>query len=166
MTYPVTQPRRRQQNRITWVGQARSPSFRFSLILLAVIAGFALGLLVLTIGPKLVSKWKESRWLRQAETALKQGNLHGAGDAAKQARRTNHDSLSSCQILPEATEKQHRGETVVWRAQIARLRPRDTASQLNLASAALRFGQLDAARKALESVPKENREGASYHVVA
>src|SRR5207247_11383001 len=31
---------------------------------------------------------------------------------------------------------------------------------------ALRFGQLDAARKALESVPKENRESAPYHVVA
>jgi hypothetical protein len=30
----------------------------------------------------------------------------------------------------------------------------------------LRFGQLDATRKALESVPKENRESAPYHVVA
>src|SRR4030095_16140936 len=63
-------------------------------------------------------------------------------------------------------KKKNRAETVGWRAEIARLRPRDTASQLNLASAALRFGQLDTARKALESVPKENRESASYHVVA
>ena len=148
------------------MGQARSPSFRLSLIVLAVIAGFALGLLVLSVGPKLVSKWKESRWLRQAETALKQGNFNAADDAAKQALQLNHDSLSACGILAEATEKQNRAETVVWRAEIARLRPRDTASQLNLASAALRFGQLDAARKALESVPKENRESASYHVVA
>jgi len=167
MTYPVRYPpRARQQNRIAWVGHAQSPSFRLSLILLAVIAGFALGLLVLSIGPKLVSKWKESRWLRQAETALKQGNFNAADDAAKQALQINHDSLSACEILAETTEKQNRAETVVWRAQIARLRPRDTASQLNLASAALRFGQLDAARKALESVPKENRESASYHVVA
>lgn len=167
MTYPVThQPRRRQQNRITWGGQVRSPSFRFGLIVLAVIAGFALGLLVFSVGPKLVSKWKESRWLKQAETALKQNNFNAADDAAKQALQLNHDSLSACEILAEATEKQNRAETVVWRAEIARLRPRDTASQLNLASAALRFGQLDTARKALESVPKENRESASYHVVA
>jgi len=167
MTYPVThQPRRRQQNRVAWVGHAQSPSFRLSLIVLAVIAGFALGLLVLSVGPKLVSKWKESRWLRQGETALKQGNFNAADDAAKQALQINHDSLSACEILAEATEKQNRAETVGWRAQIARLRPRDTASQLNLASAALRFGQLDTARKALESVPKENRESASYHVVA
>jgi Tfp pilus assembly protein PilF len=167
MTYPVThQPRRRQQHRVAWVGHARSPSFRLSLIVLAVIAGFAFGLLVLSVGPKLVSKWKESHWLKQAETALKQGNLNAADDAAKQALQINHDSLSACEILAEATEKQNRAETVGWRAQIARFRPRDTASQLNLASAALRFGQLDTARKALESVPKENRESASYHVVA
>ena len=148
------------------MGQARSPSFRFGLIVLAVIVGFALGLLVFSVGPKLVSKWKESRWLKQAETALKQNNFNAADDAAKQALQLNHDSLSACEILAEATEKQNRAETVVWRAEIARLRPRDTASQLNLASAALRFGQLDTARKALESVPKENRESASYHVVA
>src|SRR5690349_21999830 len=108
MTYPVTQPRRRQQNRITWVGQARSPSFRLSLIVLAVIAGFTLGLLVLSVVPKLVSKWKESRWLRQAETALKQGNFNAADAAAKQALQLNHDSLSACGILAEATEKQNR----------------------------------------------------------
>jgi Tfp pilus assembly protein PilF len=167
VTYPVThQPQRRQQNKVAWVGRARSPSFRLSLIVLAVIAGFALGLVVLTVGPKLVSKWKESRWLRQAETALKEGNFNAADDAAKQALQIDHDSVSACEILAEATEKQNRAETVGWRAEIARLRPRDTASQLNLASAALRFGQLDAARKALEGVPKENRESSSYHVVA
>src|SRR5437762_5125281 len=166
MRYPVTHPPRRQENKVARAGRTRSSPVRGSLIVLAVIAGFALGLLVLTIGPKLVSKWKESRWLRQAETALKQGNFNAADDAAKQALQINHDSLSACEILAEATEKQNRAETVVWRAQIARLRPRDTASQLNLASAALRFGQLDTARKALESVPKENRESASYHVVA
>src|SRR5438067_6111780 len=167
MTYPVThQPRRRQQNRVAWGGHTRSPSFRVGLIVLAVIAGFALGLLVLTIGPKLVSAWQESRWLREAETNLKQGNFNAANEAAREAPATSTYSRSACEILAETTEKQNRAETVVWRAQIARLRPRDTASQLNLASAALRFGQLDAARKALESVPKENREGASYHVVA
>ena len=155
---------RRQTRKRASVGQARS--VRGGLIVLAVIAGFALGLLALTVAPKLVNTWRESRWLRQAEANLKQGNFNGANDAAQQALQINHDSLPAYQILAEATEKQNRAETVVWRAEIARLRPRDIDSQLNLASAALRFGQLDAARKALESVPKENRESAPYHVVA
>jgi tetratricopeptide (TPR) repeat protein len=97
---------------------------------------------------------------------LKQGNFNAANDTARQALQINRDSLAAYQILAEATEKQNRAETVVWRTQIARLQPRDIDSQLNLASAALRFGQLDAARKALDSVPKENRESAPYHVVA
>jgi Tfp pilus assembly protein PilF len=164
MTDPVMHQFRRQINRTASVGQARP--VRGGLIVLAVIAGFALGLLVLSIGPKLVNAWRESRLLRQAETNLKQGNFNAANDAARQALQIDRDSLAAYQILAEATEKQNRAETVVWRAQIARLQPRDIDSQLNLASAALRFGQLDAARKALDSVPKENRESAPYHVVA
>ena len=164
MTDPVMHQLRRQINRTASVGQA--PPVRGGLIVLAVIAGFALGLLVLSIGPKFVSAWRESRLLRQAETNLKQGNFNAANDAARQALQIDRDSLAAYQILAEATEKQNRAETVVWRAQIARLQPRDIDSQLNLASAALRFGQLDAARQALDSVPKENRESAPYHVVA
>ncbi|PYK57744.1 MAG: hypothetical protein DME43_14065 [Verrucomicrobia bacterium] len=164
MTNLVMHQLRRQTNKTVSAAQTRS--VRGGLIILAVIAGFALGLLVLTIGPKVVNAWRESRWLRQAEANLKQGNFNGANDGAQQALQINHDSLPAYQILAEATEKQNRAETVVWRAEIARLRPRDVDSQLNLASAALRFGQLDVARKALESVPKENRESAPYHVVA
>jgi hypothetical protein len=164
MTDPVMHQLRRQTKKTASLGQTRS--VRGGLIVLAVIAGFALGLLVLTIGPKLVNTWRESRWLRQAEANLKRGDFNGANDAAQQALQINHDSLLAYRVLAEATEKQNRAETVVWRAEMARLRPRDIDSQLNLASAALRFGQLDAARKALESVPKENRETAPYHVVA
>ena len=166
MTYPATHQPRRQGNKVVRAGRTRSSSVRGGLIVLALIAGFGLGFLVLTIGPKLVSAWQESRWVRKAETNLKQANFSAASEAARQALQINRDSLSAYEILAEATEKQNRAETVGWRAQIARLRPRDTASQLNLASAALRFGQLDAARKALENIPKENRESASYHVVA
>jgi len=164
MTDPVMHLLRRQINRTASAGQARP--VRGGLIVLAVIAGFALGLLVLSIGPKFVNAWRESRLLRQAEANLKQGNFNAANDTARRALQIDPDSLAAYQILAEATEKQNRAETVVWRTQIARLQPRDIDSQLNLASAALRFGQLDAARKALDSVPKENRESAPYHVVA
>jgi predicted Zn-dependent protease len=165
MTYPVMHQLRRQQGNASTARLKSSPVRSHSLIL-AVIAGFALGLLVFAVSPKLVSAWQESRCLRQAEADLNEGNLSAAKDAAQQALKINRDSLSAYEILAETTEKQNRAETVGWRAQIARLRPRDIESQLNLASAALRFGQLGTARKALESVPQENRESASYHVVA
>ncbi len=139
---------------------------RAAMLALAVAGGFGLCLLILTTGPKLVNGWRESRWLKQAEQNLKQGNFTAADDAAQQALRIDPDSLPAFRILAEATEKQNRADTVAWRAQIARLQPRDMDSQLNLASAALRFGQLDVARKALEAVPKEHRDSAPYNVVA
>src|SRR6266550_4621212 len=109
MTDPAMHQLGRQTKRTASAGQTRS--VRGGLIVLAVIAGFALGLLVLTIGPKLVNTLRESRWLRQAEANLKQGNFNGANDAAQQALQINHDSLPAYQILAEATEKQNRAET-------------------------------------------------------
>jgi predicted Zn-dependent protease len=97
---------------------------------------------------------------------LQQQDYSGAIRSAEKALEIHRDSLAAFYILAEATEKQNRVETVAWRAQIARLVPNSLDSQLNLASAALRFGELDTARKALERVPPNDREKAAYHVVA
>jgi lipopolysaccharide biosynthesis regulator YciM len=92
--------------------------------------------------------------------------LDGAAGVAREIVLRRPDSLAAFYILAEASEKQNRPETVAWRAQIARLQPHDLDSRLNLASAALRFGQLDTARKALENVATEDHDRAAYHVVA
>lgn len=97
---------------------------------------------------------------------LAQQDFDGATRVAQEVAQNRPDSLLAFQILAEASEKQNRPETVTWRAQIARLQPRDLDSQLNLASAALRFGQIDTARSALENVAPEDRDRAAYHVVA
>src|SRR2546423_11148805 len=112
MTDPVMHQLRRQTNRLVSAGQARS--VRGGLIVLAVVAGFALGLLVLTVGPKIVNAWRESRLLRQAETNLKQGNFNCANDVARQAVQINHDSLAAYPNLAEATEEQNHAGTVGW----------------------------------------------------
>src|SRR5262249_61168135 len=44
--------------------------------------------------------------------------------------------------------------------------PNDSESQLNYASAALRFGKLDVAREALNRVAARDRDSAAFHVVA
>ena len=96
---------------------------------------------------------------------LDHNNLNEAEVSARQALAIDPNSLVAARILAETTEKQNRPETVVWRAQIARLDP-GLESELNLASAALRFGQFDLARAALERVAPEDREKAAYHIVA
>jgi len=93
-------------------------------------------------------------------------DFDGATRAAHEVLLIDHDSIAAFHILADASEKQNRAETVTWRAQIARLEPGSLDSQLNLASASLRFGRLDTARKALEMVPAAQRDRAAYHVVA
>src|ERR1043166_9269249 len=132
----------------------------------ALVAGFAVGLFLLTYGPETYSGWRERRLLNRASAMLAQQDLEGAASVAREVVIRRPDSLAAFYILAEASEKQNRPETVAWRAQIARLQPHDLESRLNLASAALRFGQLDTARKALETVALEDRERASYQVVA
>jgi len=132
----------------------------------ALVLGFALGLFLLTYGPETYSGWKEKRLLKRASAMLAQQDYEGADRAAREVVQKRPDSLTAFYILAEASEKQHQPDTVTWRWQIARLRPKDLDSQLNLASAALRFGQLDVARRALENVAPADRDRAAYHVVA
>ncbi len=132
----------------------------------ALVLGFALGLFLFIYGPEAYRGWRETRLLKRASAMLTQQDFDGATRAANEIVQSRPDSLSALYILAEASEKQNQPETVAWRAQIARRQPQDLDSQLNLASAALRFGQLDTARKALENVAPADRDRAPYHVVA
>jgi len=132
----------------------------------ALLVGFTVGMILLTYGPEAYNGWREARLLKRASAMLAQQDFDGATQAAREIVQRRPDSLSAFHILAEASEKQNRPETVAWRAQIARLQPQDLDSQLNLASAALRFGQLDTARNALEQVAPGERDRAPYHVVA
>jgi predicted Zn-dependent protease len=125
-----------------------------------------LSVVLFTYGQKAYRGWRETRLLKHAIAMLAQKNYPAATTAAHEMLELHPDSLSAYQILAEATEKENLEETVAWRAQIARLLPSSTESKLNLASAALRFGQLDLARKALKNIPPDQRGRAAYHVIA
>jgi hypothetical protein len=141
--------------------QVRSAIF----ISLVIVIGFGVGLFAFTSLRKGWNRWRESRLLQQASDFLERGNLDESEKIAHNALLLDPNSATACRILAEATEKQNRNETVAWRARIAQLDPR-LDSQLNLASAALRFGQLDVARAALQGVVPQDRDRAAFHVVA
>ena len=132
----------------------------------SVASGFLLAFFFLTYAPRAYSSWRESRLTDRANEMMEKGDLDGAAQAAQQMLQFRPDSVAAFHILADATEKQHKPETVAWRAQIARVLPRSLDAHLNLASAALRFGQLDTARRALESVSEADRDKPAYHVVA
>src|SRR5256886_16339168 len=119
-----------------------------------------------TYGSRIYSGWRESRLLKRAATMLEQKNYSAANRSAREVLEHHRDSLQAFYILSEATEKENSEETVSWRAQIARLQPDNIDSQLNLASAALRFGQIDLARKTFERVAPRAQELPAFPVVA
>ncbi len=139
---------------------------RVAIAIAAVALVIVLGIIFSTYGARAFTTWRETRLLNRAESMLQKNDFAGASAAAHKVLDLHHDSLRACEILAEASEKRNLPETVAWRAQIAGLAPQNTDSQLNLASAALRFGQLDLARKALANVPAPVRDLAVYHVVA
>src|SRR5436853_2766622 len=97
---------------------------------------------------------------------LQQGRFSEATQTARELLAQHPNSLPALYVLAEAAEKQNLEEAISWREQITGLRPKDPDSQLNLVSAALRFGKLDLARKALDQIPASDRDRAAFHVVA
>jgi len=134
------------------------------------IAGLAIALLIgvffVSYGSKLYENWRERRLLHQATTLVLEGKPSEAAHIAQELARRHPDSLAALSILADTAERQNLEEAVAWREQIARLLPKDPESQLNLASAALRFGKLDLAREAINRVSPNERDGAAFHVVA
>lgn len=135
-------------------------------IAIAALAIALLGVFVVSYGSKLYEHWRERGLLQKATTFLQEGHLSEAAQVAQELAQRHPDSIAALSILAETAERQNLEEAIAWREQIARLLPKDPESQLNLASAALRFGKLDLAREALNRVSSTNRDSAAFHVVA
>src|SRR5947207_76485 len=142
------------------------PPVRAALYVAAAVVAVLLIVVFGTYGSKVYTAWHESRLLKHATAMLEKKDFVAADRFARRVLEHDRDSLPAFFILAEATEKQNSEETVSWRAQIARLQPDNIDSQLNLASAALRFGQIDLARKTLERVAPRAQNLAAFHVVA
>jgi predicted Zn-dependent protease len=139
---------------------------RLALVATGLTIVILLGALFISYALKLYGDWHQTRLLRESASMLQQGRFSDATQTARELLTQHPDSLPALYILAEAAEKQNLEEAISWREQIARLRPKDPDSRLNLVSAALRFGKLDLARKALDRIPPHDRDRAAYHVVA
>src|SRR5256885_8059898 len=139
---------------------------RVALVAAGLAIAIVLGTLFLRYGLKLYEDWRQTRLLHEAASMLQQGRFSEATQTARELLAQHPNSLPALYVLAEAAEKQNLEEAISWREQIVRLRPRDPDGQLNLVSAALRFGKLDLARKALNQASSKDRERAAFHVVA
>jgi len=139
---------------------------RLTIAIAGLAIAFLIGVFFVSYGSKLYENWHDRRLLNQAATLLQEGKLSQAAQMAQELAHRHPDSLAALSILADTAERQNLEEAVAWRERIARLLPKDPESQLNYASAALRFGKLDLAREALNRVSPTDRDSAAFHVVA
>lgn len=140
------------------------PGGLFATIAISAIA-LVVGAVVFSYSSKLYHDRRDTRLMQRATALVQEGKLSKAAEVAHELLARKPDSLPALYVLAETAEKQNMEEAVSWRQQIARVLPNNLDSQLNLASAALRFGKLDVARQALERVPPTDRDRAAFHVV-
>src|SRR4029450_11796790 len=139
---------------------------RLAIVIAASAATVLLGIASFSYGSKLCRDWHQRRLLHRAASLLEEEKFDQAAQNAGQVLTVDPNSLPAYYILAEAAEQQNLEEAVFWRAKIAQLLPKEPESARNLASAALRFGQIDLARKALNDVVPNHRGRAAFHVVA
>src|SRR5881275_2820539 len=157
---------RRSSGRTHSMFQGQLTRRRLCIAIAALAIALLVGVFFITYGSKLYENWRERRLLEHATTLSQEGKLSKAGQIAQELASRHPDSLAALSILADTAERQNLEEAVAWRERIARLLPRDAESQLNFASAALRFGKLDVAREALTRVSQKDRDSAAFHVVA
>ena len=139
---------------------------RVALVVAGLAIAIVLGTLFFRYGLGLYEDWRQTRLLHEAASMLQQGRFSEATQIARELLAQHPNSLPALYVLAEAAEKQNLEEAISWREQIVRLRPKDPDNQLNLVSAALRFGKLDLARKTLDQIAASDRDRAAFHVVA
>jgi predicted Zn-dependent protease len=151
------EPKGRSRRRL-WCGGVFATAATSIIILLLATVVFSYSL-------KLYHDWHATRLAQRATALLQEGKLSQAAKTAHELLAQKPDSLPALYVLAETAERENLEEAVSWRQQIARVLPNNYDSQLNLASAALRFGKLDVARQALDRVAPNDRDRAAFHVV-
>ena len=157
---------RESSSRTDSISHRKFTKRRLTVAIAALAIVFLGGVFFVSYGSKLYENWRERRSLQRATTLLQEGEFRKAAQMAQEVARRHPNSLAALSILADTAERQNLEEGVAWRERIARVLPKDPESQLNLASAALRFGKLDLARDAIDRVSPSDRDGAAFHVVA
>jgi hypothetical protein len=106
---------------------------------------------------------REKRLVRQARAFVAKGDYRSAVLAARRVLQLDQNNVAACRVMAEAAEIADRVEALSWRQRISALEPNVPENQVGLAATALRFGEIDLARKVLDSVAPAARASLKYH---
>ena len=110
--------------------------------------------------------WREHHLAKQTQEFLAKGDYNSAVLVARHLLELNPNSVAACRVMAETAEVAGRAEALSWRQRVAALEPNVHGNKIAHAETALRFGQIDHARKLLDAIAPAARGSVKYHQLA
>ena len=109
---------------------------------------------------------RKSHLSKQTQDFFARGDYQSAVLVARRLLQRDPDNLAACRVMADTAELVGRREALTWRERIVSLEPNVPGNKVALAVTALRFGQLDLARKVLDATKVEASGSVKYHQLA
>lgn len=110
--------------------------------------------------------WRKSHLSKQTQDFFGRGDYESAVLVARRLLQRDPNSLPACRVMADTAELAGRREALTWRERVVSLEPKAPGNKVALAATAMRFGQLDLARKVLDSVKTEASGNVKFHQLA
>jgi predicted Zn-dependent protease len=107
--------------------------------------------------------WRKRHLSQQAQEFSAHKDYQSAVLVARHLLQLDPKNVAACRIMAETAELAGKREALSWREQLVALEPDVAVNKTALASAAVRFGQLDLARKTLDAIDPSGRGNVLYH---
>jgi Flp pilus assembly protein TadD len=119
------------------------------------VAGLAIAI---WLSPRQFSAWQQHRLLVSAQAFLQQGDLRSAMVSCQQLIQVNPDSIAAYRLLISIDEQANSPRAITWASKIVPLSNNDPNALIQVAAIALRFGETEMAREALNQLPATAKE--------
>jgi predicted Zn-dependent protease len=110
--------------------------------------------------------WRKQHLSKQTQDFFARGDYQSAVLVARHLLQLDQNSVAACRVMADTAELGGRREALSWRERVVALEPKVAGNHVALAATALRFGQLDLARKVLDAVKPDGRGTVKYHQLA
>jgi hypothetical protein len=109
--------------------------------------------------------WRKHHLSQQAQDFLARKDYVSAVLVARHLLQIDPKNVAACRVMAETASLAGKREALSWCEQVVGLEP-EGSNKIALAGVALRFGQLDLARRTLDGVDAADRANVQYHQFA
>jgi Flp pilus assembly protein TadD len=110
--------------------------------------------------------WRKHHLSQQAQDFFARKDYASAVLVARHVLQLDPKNVTACRIMAETAELAGKQESLSWREQVLALEPGAAQNRIALANTALRLGQIEQARSALDAVALPDRANGKYHQIA